>query len=366
MKRAQIKYTGQPYVFYNKLRNIGQQYGVYLKPLNQIKYGFSLCPEDHDEHTFDDEEYHQMAAALYEKFADTQCISEDYQRIRNIIDRYNEDNDGYQILYEIMEDAHPALQQDSIYRAPQSTDCDNDIQEYTARFQVFLTSETLKHRYYTPKDQVLHYLEGLDAEFNPAVTYIKTLMDSWGSTAGLPPKCDMRVLPKTIADHMEKESNHNYPQIRTAMAPAQASSTGQPVDEITKLLAKHMDDTTSLVRSLKDTTAKQILKYSNERRQSVDVFCNACGGHGHKVLNCDFVARLSNSLDFIASLDAAKKKEIMDAFQKEQNRRRQFKQTDRKGRARVLRDTGDIEGLYNLATEHQGDDDDDSQTGMDN
>jgi hypothetical protein len=191
MKRAQVKYTGQPYVFYNKLRNIGQQYGVYLKPLNQIKYGFSLCPADHDGHIFDDEEYHQMAAALYKKFADTQCISEDCQRIRNIIDRYNEDNDGYQILYEIMEDAHPALKQDSIYRAPHSLDCDNNIKEYTARFQVFLTSETLKNRFYKPKEQVLHYLEGLDAEFNPAVTYIQTLMDSWGNADGLPPKCDM-------------------------------------------------------------------------------------------------------------------------------------------------------------------------------
>ena len=53
----------------------------------------------------------------------------------------------------------------------------NNIQEYTARFQVFLTSETMNNRFYKPKEQVLHYLEGLDAEFNLAVTYIQTLMD---------------------------------------------------------------------------------------------------------------------------------------------------------------------------------------------
>ena len=187
-------------------------------------------------------------------------------------------------------------------------------------------------------------------------------MDSWGSENGLPPKCDMRVLPKTIEDFMKKESNNTTPHIRTATAASQNPQTSQPVDEITKILAKHMDDTTSLVRSLKDTKAQQILKYSNDRRQSVDVFCNACGGHGHKSLNCDFVARLANSLDFIATLDAPKKKEIMETFLKEQNRRRQFKQTDKKGRARVLRDTGDIEGLYNLVTQKQGNEDDDSQT----
>ena len=161
---------------------------------------------------------------------------------------------------------------------------------------------------------------------------------------------------------MQKEPGHTIPQIRTATATLPAPSSLEPVDEITKILAKHMDDTTSLVRSLKDTPAKQILKYSNDKRQSVDVFCNGCGAHGHKALNCDFITRLSNSLDFIATLDATKKKEIMDAFTKEQTRRRQSKQTDKKGRARVLRDTGDIEGLYNLATENHGNEDDDSQT----
>ena len=137
-----------------------------------------------------------MAAALYEKLADTSCISEEYPHIWNIIDGYTEDNDGYQIMYEVMEEAHPALQRDPVYWPPTSLECDNKLQEYTARFQAYMTSETLNHRYYQPKEQVLHYLSGLDDEFSTAVQYVQTLLDSWGSANGLPPKCDLRILPK--------------------------------------------------------------------------------------------------------------------------------------------------------------------------
>ena len=41
---------------------------------------------------------------------------------------------------------------------------------------------------------------------------------------------------------MQKQPGHTIPQIRTATATLTAPSSLQPVDEITKLLAKHMDD----------------------------------------------------------------------------------------------------------------------------
>jgi hypothetical protein len=306
-------------VFYNKLRNIGQQYGVYLKALNQLKCGLSLCPDEYVGHYFDTEEYRLTAAALYEKLADTNYISEDYPTIQHIIDGYTEDNDGYQIINEIMDKHHPALQSGPVYRAPTSLECDNKLQEYTARFQAYMTSDTLNHRYYQPKEQVLHYLAGLDEEFSPAVTYVQMLLDSWGISNGLPPKCDLRVLPKTIDDYMKKRTNQVTPFIRSAVANTQEMPLVQPVDEIAKILAKHMDETTSIVRSLQNNPSKPTANKSlTDKRQSVDIFCDACGGHGHKAKNCDFTARLVKGLDFIATLDAAKKKDIMETFLKEQ------------------------------------------------
>jgi hypothetical protein len=362
VKRAQVKYTGQSHVFYNKLQNIGQQYGVYLKALNQLKCGLSLCPDEYAGHYFDTEEYRLMAAALYEKLADTSCISEDYPTIRHIIDGYTEDNDGYQIMYEIMEEHHPALQSDPVYHAPTSLECDNKLQEYTAHFQTYMTSQALNHHYYQLKGQVLHYLAGLDEEFSPAVTHLQMLLDSWGTSNGLPPKCDLHVLPKTIDDYMKKHTNQVTPFIQSAVAHTQEMPLVQPMDEIAKILSKHMDETTSIVRSLQNNPSKLTANKSlTDKRQSVDIFCDACGGHGHKAKNCDFTAQLVKGLDFIATLDAAKKKDIMETFLKEQTRRKLVKITVGKGRARVLRDTGDAEGLYKLLTKLDTNEDSDSQ-----
>jgi hypothetical protein len=64
IKKAQIRYTGKIFTFYNKLRNVGRQYGIYLQALDDIKYEASLCPTSHNGHTFTDLEYEDMAATL--------------------------------------------------------------------------------------------------------------------------------------------------------------------------------------------------------------------------------------------------------------------------------------------------------------
>jgi hypothetical protein len=47
--KARIKYTdGQQLTFYNRFRNIGQQYGILLISIDTIKYGETLCPKDYN------------------------------------------------------------------------------------------------------------------------------------------------------------------------------------------------------------------------------------------------------------------------------------------------------------------------------
>ena len=148
IKKAQVRYTRKIFTFYNKLRNVGCQYGIYLHALDDIKYEASLCPPSYNGHIFTDIEYENMAATLYEKLVHTDVIPDQYNRFRNIIDRYVDSNDGFLVLYEMLEEEHPAMKQDPIQHPPTSSECQDDIQEYSARFTSYLVSERLNGRTY--------------------------------------------------------------------------------------------------------------------------------------------------------------------------------------------------------------------------
>lgn len=126
------------------------------------------------------------------------------------------------------------------------------------------------------------------------------------------------------------------------------------------------EPTTALVNYIKDPrknrnyghrkdSQKEIgeLPFPDESRKSVDVFCGACGGHGHPPTGCDYTAKLIKALDYIASLDSANRKTIVDNYNKEQTRRRKWKQLATAGKARQLRDSGDAEGLFELIQDYQ-------------
>jgi hypothetical protein len=129
------------------------------------------------------------------------------------------------------------------------------------------------------------------------------------------------------------------------------------LDAITQLLQQQVDNSEAIIRAYRGGTkspAGQLKTPSlskvtgKETRKFADVNCGACGGYGHPELQCDFAARLLKSLDFIATMDSTKKKELLDEFFAEQRRRRENKQTSLAGKARICRDTNDVEGLYKL------------------
>jgi hypothetical protein len=49
-----------------------------------------------------------MASTLYQKLHNADVIPRDYTAIRNIINRFSEHNDGYKVLYAMLELVHPA------------------------------------------------------------------------------------------------------------------------------------------------------------------------------------------------------------------------------------------------------------------
>jgi hypothetical protein len=149
------------FTFYVSLQNI-DKYGIYLDSLDDIRYDMSLCPTSMNGHTITDQYYADMATTLYEKLSHTEVIPTSYQCYRHIIDKYVDDNDGYQVLYEMLEDEHPSIHQDTIDRPPTSNECQGDLQEYAACFRSYLVSERLNKHLYQPREQTVLFLKGLD------------------------------------------------------------------------------------------------------------------------------------------------------------------------------------------------------------
>jgi hypothetical protein len=96
------------------------QFGIYLIPLNSVSYRTDLCPTHYQDIPIQPHCRRQMVSTLYQKLQDTDVIPMDYTAIWNIINRYAEENDGYKVLYSMLELVHPALQRDAVILPPKS------------------------------------------------------------------------------------------------------------------------------------------------------------------------------------------------------------------------------------------------------
>lgn len=83
----------------------------------------------------------------------------------------------------------------------------------------------------------------------------------------------------------------------------------------------------------------------------MDIYCDACSSHGHRWRDCNFPAKTIKALEFLGNLDPNKKKTLLDTFHKEQNRKRQAKQTTAIAWAITYLENKDIESMYALIQE---------------
>jgi hypothetical protein len=175
LKRAKIQFTelGDIFVFYNQLMNALEQFGIYLIPLNTVKYQVSLCPTHHNGIPIDTYRQQLMASTLYQKLQSSDVIPMEYTSIRNIINRCAESNDGYQVPYAMLELVHPALQTDAVISAPKSGEYDEDIHLYAQKFDAWLRYETYANRPYSPREQVNKFISELSPAFAPAVSRVR-------------------------------------------------------------------------------------------------------------------------------------------------------------------------------------------------
>ena len=242
LKRAKIQFTGlgDIFVFYTQLLNAMEQFGIYLLPLKQVKYQQSLCPTHHCGIEIDSYRHQAMASTLYQKLQSTEVIPMEHTSIRNIINRFAEANDGYQVLYAMLELVHPAMQTDAVILPPKSNECGEDIHVYAQKFDSWLRYEAYANRPYSPREQVNKFINELSPHFAPAISRVRRLLDAWSPFNVIAPEVlKITALPNTIERFMDEELGQGGSHVRKVTTDKR-NRTGQrgtrpvPIDTTTK------------------------------------------------------------------------------------------------------------------------------------
>jgi hypothetical protein len=270
------------------------------------------------------------------KLQDTDIISMEYTAIRNIINQSAEQNDGYKVLYAMLELVHPALQKDAIILPPKSEECNEDIHLYAQKFEAWLRYETYANRPYSPREQINLFIRELSPTFAPAVSRIRGLLDGWQPyDKTVPELLKLTSLPTTIEWFLNEETHTSFsnPTIRCAHNKRHQHNK-KPGTQI-------------------------------DTRLAVDKYCHYCGAHGHIGINCDFMAKLLIAQESLMKADSKAKKEVQESFREDQRKKRDKKLKKKTSMIRKLLDTGgsreEIDAI--LATIP---DQDDTQSSSDN
>jgi len=317
LKRAKIQFTGlgDIFVFYSQLLNAMGQFGIYLVPLPNVKYQQSLCPTHYRGWEIDEYRKQTMGSTLYQKLQSIEVIPMEYTSIRNIINRFAEDNDGYKVLYAMLELVHPALQRDAVMSPPRSADCDDDIHLYAQKFDAWLRYETYANRPYSTREQVNKFINELSPSFAPAISRVRRLLDAWNPFDVVTPEVlKITALPNTIERFMSEEMGQNTSIVRKIVSNDKHQRSG----------------------SNKQHTAKPI----QEQSESKDVYCYYCGEYGHPPPTCHFMAKLAKASESLNKIDSKTKKEVIEAFRQKQRLKREKRMKQKTATIRKLLDSG--------------------------
>lgn len=136
LKHPKVQFTGlgNVFIFYNQLLNAMEQFGIYLLPLTNVKHQLSLCPTAHRGIHVDLYRRTMMASTLYHMLQSSKVVPMECMSIRNIINWFAEVNDGYIMLYAMLELVHQAIQTNAVMSPPKSQDYHDNIHLYAQKF----------------------------------------------------------------------------------------------------------------------------------------------------------------------------------------------------------------------------------------
>ena len=259
--------------------------------------------------------YNDMKNTLYLWLAQRTIIGAEHTDLRNIINRHAIRTDGYLVLYEIMERIHPALAPDVVFSAPQSSDY-SDIHEYYTYLTSYHMHEQFAGRYYKPREQVNHFLNGLDPSYKPAIKRIRSQMDSWKlNDPVVPDNLILANLPNLVDRYMEEDGG------------------------------------TAIVRRTEKEQLDTKPKSEDAGRNYVDVLCPLCKTHGHVKYNCDRMAIWLNLKEGSQLVDDKLRKKLLTNYAAVDAKRRTKKLSKVRGTVRQLFQTGQyVEGEQLLNT----------------
>ena len=333
IKYVDVTFTGNIFAFYNILQNFGYKWGVALIPLHDIQYGKSLCPDNVPQG-----DYTRMTQALYEKLQSADCIPYSFTDIRHTLNRYSSTYDGYQALYDILEDYVPRLKKDADFPAPHAENF-NSIHEYADQFNAYLTFEELSDppRLYSARAKVRKFIDNLGPMYAEAVSKVEDLLATWYDPEPPPPTLELRSLPKTIESYLHRS---NKGVIRAAHGGGKQTNYGH--------------------QRFSNSANTGIPKGTNT--QDLTKVCDACNIPNHYATECHALGKHLLLTKYIRNADEKKLQKAMDNYIANIKPPR-IKRSQLKATIRNLVDNNRIDDIMALIPTAEYSDDEDTQPG---
>lgn len=315
MKRAQVQYTGEEdvLVFYNQLRNGVEHYGLYLIEVVQFELGKSLCPIAYKGFTIDDERYRLMAGCLYQKLVSFETIPAEFTSARTVINTYAEANDGYKVLYTMIE---PLLETDDIPTPPNGDEWP-DISVYATKFQSWKNCEALKGRSFAPKELTKTFLSGLSPAYHPAIRRARALLDNRSpADPTVPDVLKIAKLPTTLKRWMKEETGQSV--VRTTY-----SLTAPPEPDREAIIRAAYGNKKPSSNEAKDRQKfnQTQLHLRDTRKPYADKLCNICLRLGHPKSQCIQYARYLICREADQRTDDNTRAKVMEYYKAEAKRK---------------------------------------------
>jgi hypothetical protein len=316
--------------YYKQLQAMAVTYNVFLREFHQ------LTPWNRSENTIPStclfeiidvptktiDAYRRMKSVLYSKIIKSEFNHPEHKAI---IAHGSEQQDGFEILYDLMTQCHPKLA--SATRKYRVTNHrpemgrNDSVYDYVKHLHNWMEIEKIDGHEYD-NDQILNIvMEQLraDTRYDLAVASIQselTLRDTFQRQYGasvFPEGLILRNLPGTIMSYYSDDEKRQ-------LFPSNASNTSL----INKLYSAEITDE-AIVRSMRDNTSFA--------RKSIDKLCGGCGKYGHDVFKtgCDFCAQHLIASEFFKKYPKASNK-ILEQFREHQlERQKQRRKKDNSG-----------------------------------
>jgi hypothetical protein len=303
-------------IFYKQLHGMAITHNIFLTPFDQLvpwdKNPNSITPtcmfeQIHPEDNTVDA-YRRMKSALFHKLTQATFYNQEYKAI---LDHGKTEQDGFDILYDLMTLCHPKLvaitnKYRNVNEKP-TFDRNDSIYSYCNKLQSWLDIETINNHRHTEDDIINIVLEQLrpDTRYDKAVESITqqlTFNDTFQRQLGtviFPEGLKLRNLPGTIMSYYSTEEKANL----------------FPTDDNTSTINLLHDE------SVVDAIINSMGSKPSYARESVDLFCPGCGQHGHSVFQsgCDFCAKHLLVTEFFKKF-ANMKPKVIEKFKEHQTK----------------------------------------------